>query len=712
MTRQIARLVVGALVVALGLASHAAPVSYLQIGFIGAPASPSQMLYSSTYGKLVLRIGGASIRVLNLADGSTQTFSSTRQFTDMSLSSDDRYVFVADFGGDNGLGSGTFASSVGRLDLSTGTFQSKDAGGVIAYHIEAVDDDHFIVTSQNQWIVLNYASWGTGTSITVLTPSGSFHGYYADLFYGDIEYDSSRGRLIHGNSDLSSQEIQAFTISGNTFAQQEGSGGYGSAQGYGGTVVLAVDHSALYYGKLQVDPANVAHNLNAFPELIYAANGRAAFGNGDYYDPNSTSPLGSLGFGTNVYAPNHSGDDFWAYDAGTSMLKHFFASDGPLPAGPEANPDLVRTGPTVGLDVDVLANDLGFADPVTVGIATPPGHGTASVTGSPGSKAGIRIHYTPSPGFSGTDTFVYTVDDGTNSGSATVSIVVDSFLAKPDTFYVAHGASPSLYVARNDIGFKDPVTLTITTQPSHAYAYVYSGSGAAQDVYVTYSQNYSSTPVPDYTDTFTYQITDGVHTDSATVTVQVVSLKAVDDSALTNAGTPVTLNVTANDVYSSNITVGLFQTAAHGVVTPGYSGYPYYNPNAFVYTPEAGFVGTDSFVYAITDDSHVSYGTVTVTVIHDQDGDGVPDEIDNCILVPNPDQRDTDGDGYGNVCDADLNNDGIVNYKDLALFRQRFGTTDPDADLDGNGFVNFTDLAKFRQLFFKKPGPSGLHPQP
>jgi len=165
-------------------------------------------------------------------------------------------------------------------------------------------------------------------------------------------------------------------------------------------------------------------------------------------------------------------------------------------------------------------------------------------------------------------------------------------------------------------------------------------------------------------------------------------------------------------VYSSNITVGLFQTPRHGIATPGYAGYPYYSSNAFVYTPEAGFVGTDSFIYAITDDSHVSYGTVTVTVIHDQDGDGVPDEIDNCILVPNPDQRDTDGDGYGNVCDADLNNDGIVNYKDLALFRQRFGTTDPDADLDGNGFVNFTDLAKFRQLFFKKPGPSGLHPQP
>jgi hypothetical protein len=37
----------------------------------------------------------------------------------------------------------------------------------------------------------------------------------------------------------------------------------------------------------------------------------------------------------------------------------------------------------------------------------------------------------------------------------------------------------------------------------------------------------------------------------------------------------------------------------------------------------------------------------------DADGDGVPDEIDNCSLVPNADQIDTDGDGQGNACDPD-----------------------------------------------------------
>jgi thrombospondin type 3 repeat protein len=123
-----------------------------------------------------------------------------------------------------------------------------------------------------------------------------------------------------------------------------------------------------------------------------------------------------------------------------------------------------------------------------------------------------------------------------------------------------------------------------------------------------------------------------------------------------------------------------------------------------------GFIGTDSFFYALVNGSHASCGTVTIRVVHDQDGDGVEDEVDNCILVPNPDQRDTDGDGYGNVCDGDFKNDGVVNFCDLAIFRQRFGTADPDADLDGNGFANFKDLALLRGLFLKPPGPSGLHP--
>ncbi|MFK8014641.1 MAG: di-heme oxidoredictase family protein [Gammaproteobacteria bacterium] len=91
----------------------------------------------------------------------------------------------------------------------------------------------------------------------------------------------------------------------------------------------------------------------------------------------------------------------------------------------------------------------------------------------------------------------------------------------------------------------------------------------------------------------------------------------------------------------------------------------------------------------------------------DTDGDAVDDAIDNCRAIANADQRDTDGDGFGNLCDADLNNDCIVNVVDLGLLRNVFFGTDANADLNGDGNVNVVDLGLLRSLFFAPPGPSG-----
>lgn len=89
----------------------------------------------------------------------------------------------------------------------------------------------------------------------------------------------------------------------------------------------------------------------------------------------------------------------------------------------------------------------------------------------------------------------------------------------------------------------------------------------------------------------------------------------------------------------------------------------------------------------------------------DSDGDGVADSADNCSLIANADQRDTNGDGFGNRCDPDLNNDFTVNFTDLGVLRTVFFTTDSDADFDGDGVVNIVDLGILRSFFLGPPGP-------
>jgi len=97
--------------------------------------------------------------------------------------------------------------------------------------------------------------------------------------------------------------------------------------------------------------------------------------------------------------------------------------------------------------------------------------------------------------------------------------------------------------------------------------------------------------------------------------------------------------------------------------------------------------------------------------VSDLDTDGVLDALDNCTLVKNTDQRDTNGDGYGNLCDADFNNNGVVDSNDGAMLKAAFGSSDfPDRDLNGNGVVDSNDGARLKARFGLPPGPSGLGP--
>ena len=65
----------------------------------------------------------------------------------------------------------------------------------------------------------------------------------------------------------------------------------------------------------------------------------------------------------------------------------------------------------------------------------------------------------------------------------------------------------------------------------------------------------------------------------------------------------------------------------------------------------------------------------------DDDDDGLLDEEDNCRLVVNPDQLDTDNDGRGDLCDSDDDNDGVSDSKDNCSL-----LVNPDQlDTDGDG---------------------------
>ncbi len=257
----------------------------------------------------------------------------------------------------------------------------------------------------------------------------------------------------------------------------------------------------------------------------------------------------------------------------------------------------------------VLANDVHTTGTsLTASLVAPPSQGTVALA------ADGSFTYTPGTGFTGTDSFTYQAFEGSiASNVATVSIHLDyppvvvnhSYVTLASTTLTATTSNGVLANASDPDG--DPLTAVLVSNPSHGT--------------LTLNSNGSFTYVPNSgyvgSDQFTYQASDGTLTsNTGTASLYVNGLPvAQNDSYSTDESTALSVSapgVLGNDSDTDGDALSAVRVGspAHGTLTLNANG-------SFIYTPTAGYYGSDSFTYKVSDGYVFSnIATVTLTVNH------------------------------------------------------------------------------------------------
>jgi len=160
------------------------------------------------------------------------------------------------------------------------------------------------------------------------------------------------------------------------------------------------------------------------------------------------------------YTPNanFNGADTFVYtlsDGNLTATATVTVNVTPVNDAPVAVNDTATTTAGDAVVVPVLANDSDVdGDALTVTAVTNPGNGTAAITGS-------SVTYTPNVGFTGTDTFSYTISDGDLTATASVTVTVNpDAVADQVTVTVAEFRTRTIrWTVRGTAGANNTVTI-------------------------------------------------------------------------------------------------------------------------------------------------------------------------------------------------------------------------------------------------------------